>query len=222
MIPDSNAICQARIWLTTMGYCMILTAMFERTFQIKRVYGKVFKNNQLTATVAGLFEMGGTVGVVIILQVVLMIIWTCVDPYYSVYVAQQTPFDVTYACRSSNVNVWLSLESIYFGILLIWTIYVVYSTWSIRTFIVESRWILIAMYNILLFLGLLATLLATLKEDDDLLYNIIVPFIELSTTTVVVAVYSPAVLLQLKLIASTGSSQTVRTSTVPTGEETKS
>jgi hypothetical protein len=70
----------------------------------------------------------------------------------------------------------------------------VYTTWSIRTFIVESRWILIAMYNLLLFLALLATLFATLKMRDDVLFFIIVPFIELSTTTIAVAVYAPSVL----------------------------
>lgn len=70
-----------------------------------------------------------------------------------------------------------------------------YSTWSIRNFIVESRWILIAMYNILLFLALLATLFATVRDlDDDLLFNIMSPFILLSTTTIVVAVYAPSVL----------------------------
>ena len=58
----------------------------------------------------------------------------------------------------------------------------------------ESRWILIAMYNVLLFLALLATLFATVRMDDKTLYFIIVPFVELATTTIVVAVYSPSVL----------------------------
>jgi hypothetical protein len=58
MQPDSDTICKARIWTTTIGYSMILTAMFERTWQIRRVYGKVVKGNQLTATVTNFFEVG--------------------------------------------------------------------------------------------------------------------------------------------------------------------
>jgi hypothetical protein len=81
------------------------------------------------------------------------------------------------------------------NVLQVWAIFIVYTTWSIRTFIVESRWILIAMYNVLLFLALLATLLATLKSSrDQTLFHLVVPFIELSTTTIVVAVYAPSVL----------------------------
>ena len=99
-----------------------------------------------------------------------------------------------------------------------------YSTWSIRTFIVESRWILIAMYNVVLFLALLATLFATLELTDDLLYNLIVPFILLSTTSVVIAVYLPSILKELNLIVSTDSngshSQNTKTSkSYQTGEE---
>lgn len=61
------------------------------------------------------------------------------------------------------------------------------------------------MYNVLLFLALLATLFATLELTDDKLYNIMVPFILLSTTSVVIAVYTPSVLKELKIIVSTDS-----------------
>ena len=48
----------ARIWSTTLGYSLILTAMFERTWQIRRVYGKVIKSGQLTSQVTNFFEIG--------------------------------------------------------------------------------------------------------------------------------------------------------------------
>lgn len=102
-----------------------------------------------------------------------------------------------------------------------WAVFAIYSTWSIRTFIVESRWILIAMYNVLLFLALLATLLATLQENDDLLFNIVVPFIELSTTSVVIAVYFPSVLKELKIIASTDSLSNSQGSRTKSGKSDK-
>jgi hypothetical protein len=51
------------------------------------------------------------------------------------------------------------------------------------------------MYNVLLFLALLGTMFATVTDlNDDLLFNVMAPFILLSTTTIVVAVYAPSVL----------------------------
>jgi hypothetical protein len=50
------------------------------------------------------------------------------------------------------------------------------------------------MYNVLLFLALLATLFATVHMEDKTLFFIIVPFILLATTTIVVAVYLPSIL----------------------------
>jgi hypothetical protein len=58
MDPDDDLICKLRVWTTTLGYSFILAAMFERTWQIRRVYGKVVKGNQLTITVTNFFEVG--------------------------------------------------------------------------------------------------------------------------------------------------------------------
>ena len=107
------------MWLTTLGYSFILTAMFERTWQIRRVYGKVVKGNQLTATVTSFVEVGGGIGLVIALQIIIMVIWISVDPYSSVTVNTTSPFDATYACASNYPNVWLSIEVVYFGTLLV-------------------------------------------------------------------------------------------------------
>ena len=103
--------------------------MFERTWQIRRVYGKVVKNNQLKATVSGFVEVGGGIGIVIILQVVILAIWTAVDPFTSVDVLGHTPFDATYECASKNPNIWLSLETVYFGILLVNLIHLLHLTY---------------------------------------------------------------------------------------------
>lgn len=88
------------------------------------------------------------------------------------------------------------------------------------------------MYNVLLFLALMSTLFATLHDlDDDLLVSIMVPFILLSTSTIVVAVYAPSVLkgnetflqianlLEFKLIVSTDSANSNNTSNKSKTEE---
>ena len=91
----------------------------------------------------------------------------------------------------------------------IYAIWAIYETWSIRTFIVESRWILIAMYNVLLFLALLITLIATMGDtSDDVMVNVTAPFILLSTTTIVIAVYLPTILKQLNIIVNSSNNKT--------------
>ena len=93
--------------------------MIERTWQIRRVYGKVVKNNQLTSTVTGFLEVGGGIGAVLSIQIIIMIVWTVVDPFTSISILGRTPFEATYECASTHTNLWLSLETVYFGILLV-------------------------------------------------------------------------------------------------------
>jgi hypothetical protein len=75
------------------------------------------------------------------------------------------------------------------------------------------------MYNNLLLLALLATILPIVDLTDDLLFEIIVPLILLANTNVLVAVYVPKVLRKFKVFISTGSSSTLSvdaTKTAPT------
>jgi hypothetical protein len=85
----------------------------------------------------------------------------------------------------------------------------VYSTWSLKNSILESRWILVSMYNNLLLLALLATIFPTVELTDDTIFEIIVPLILLANTNVLVAVYLPNILKKLKLFVSTGSSSSL-------------
>lgn len=58
-VPNSDWICQTRIWTTIIGYTFIIIAMFERTWQIHRVYGKVVKENHLVINISSFLEIGG-------------------------------------------------------------------------------------------------------------------------------------------------------------------
>jgi hypothetical protein len=40
-VPNSDAVCETRIWLPVVGYTLILVAAFERTWQMHTVYEKV-------------------------------------------------------------------------------------------------------------------------------------------------------------------------------------
>jgi hypothetical protein len=122
LVPDGDDDCLPRIWLTAMGYSLILTAMFERTWQIKRVYGKVLKGKNLATTVNGFFEVGGGIVIILSIQLIIMIVWTVVDPFHAAIVYQpggKIAFEGTYTCVSDHANVWLLIEAIYFAVLLV-------------------------------------------------------------------------------------------------------
>ena len=52
-LPTSDHTCMARIWLTCLGYTIVLSGVFERTWHIYRVYGKLYKSSKLTVSVTG-------------------------------------------------------------------------------------------------------------------------------------------------------------------------
>jgi hypothetical protein len=47
-----------------------------------------------------------------------MIVWTVVDPMSS-YFQETQDFEGFYSCVSENPHVWLAIESVYFGVLLV-------------------------------------------------------------------------------------------------------
>ena len=109
-----------RIWLTTLGYSLILTAMFERTWQIKRVHGKVVKGNKLTTHVTGFLEVGGGMAIILAVQLIIMIVWTVTDPYNSdLDLTGDFTFEGLHDCASQHGNTWLTIEATYFGVLLV-------------------------------------------------------------------------------------------------------
>ena len=57
--------------------------MFERTWQIRRVYGKVINGGKLTTKVTGFLEIGGGITLLTSIQLAILIAWTVVDPYKS-------------------------------------------------------------------------------------------------------------------------------------------
>jgi len=183
-----------------------MMAVFERTFQIHRVYEHVFKKGKLVIVLVSMFKIGGGVAIIFGIQLVILITWTIIDPYNSTSLTvNSSQFQQVWTCHSNFTQIWMGLEVAFFGVLLMWAIYVVYSTWVIKNTVVESRWILISMYNNLLLLGLVTAIFTTFGVDlqEQTMYSIIAPAIILCTTNTSIAFYLPFVLLKLKIIITT-------------------
>ena len=57
--------------------------MFERTWQLRRIYGKVVNDGKLTTKVTGIFEIGGGIAILTAIQFIILLIWQFVDPFKS-------------------------------------------------------------------------------------------------------------------------------------------
>jgi hypothetical protein len=71
-IPDRDSYCASRQWLTCIGFTLVFAAMFERTFRIHRVFGRVYKQNKLTGNISSILEVGGGVGIIFVAQIILL------------------------------------------------------------------------------------------------------------------------------------------------------
>lgn len=98
-LPDSDTVCMARVWLTCLGYTLILVAIFERTFHIFRVYGRVYKSSKLVnANLTKLWEIVGGISIIVGTQLAILIAWTVTDPYKSVQVTtSEIDFQVNFS-----------------------------------------------------------------------------------------------------------------------------
>jgi hypothetical protein len=57
--------------MTCVGFTLIFTAMFERTWRIHRVYGQMYKGNKLTGNILSLLEVGGGLLVILVTQIII-------------------------------------------------------------------------------------------------------------------------------------------------------
>jgi hypothetical protein len=89
---------------------------------------------------------------------------------------------------------------------LLWGVWVLYRTWSFKSKASETRWLLIAIYNIILTLCVISPLTIALPSTDDNVFFIAGIGIILATSGAVFVIYLPKVLAQLKLHSSSSKS----------------
>jgi hypothetical protein len=88
----------------------------------------------------------------------------------------------------------------------LWGIWVLYRTWSFKDKASETRWLLIAIYNIILTVCVIGPLIIALPSTDDNVFFIAGIGIILATSGAVFVIYLPKVLAQLKLHSSSSKS----------------
>jgi len=205
LLPDQDYVCQLRQWLTGLGLCIIFSGLFARLWQIQYIYYQVHHKKELSIRVLSTKVIFIASALIILLQIILLVIWSSVDTWKSrLAVSDSLRLEAKWECHSNDITVWLALEAAYFAVLLLYGLFVVYSTWKIRSSVTEARWVLIAIYNTILCLAIEITLLQTLYIDDDTIFYLAVIPLVFVVVSLSAAIFAPKFFQFLK--AATSSS----------------
>ena len=208
LVPTHSYICQLRQWFVAIGFSVMFAAIFVRAFQIQSIIllsksSKILSSK--TRQVKSLIRLIGTFSIIVAVQLVLLIIWTSVDPWVPVHhQVDDLRATYTYICSSNNNWLWFGLEIAYYGILLVFGFIVVYRSWDLKHLVIESKYLAISVYNSAVIMIIVIILFATLPSNDNLVFYISAAAIGFLTTFSVIAFIGP----KLLRISGSGSTST--------------
>jgi len=164
--PCNDSICGARQWLTPLGLAVVLSALSSRLFQIAMIYKHYTQAKRVTRSKLNLW-LFASLGISVLVQVIILVIWSAADHYRRCqFVYSSLDFEDDAECTCNYLAVWLGLLISHIGILLAWSMFVIYLTWSINNQVGSSRWLVMSVYNILLSLLVVIPLVLRGNNDD--------------------------------------------------------
>ena len=121
-----------RQWMTPLGLSMILSSLSARIFQIAMIYRYYKKLIQVTRRHLNIW-LFAPLSISFLSQVIILAVWSGVDPYSkNLFILDQVDLTTDINCKSNNLKVWVSLLFAHFGIQIIFSMIVIYVTWSIN------------------------------------------------------------------------------------------
>jgi len=128
--PVTPGTCGLQQWLFFFGISLMMSMIFSRTLQLKVISEKIQTGKWGTIKS---FRKIAFVGFSVILaaQIVLLIIWTSVDPWLPQIVVSDPLNRVGYTvCASNNTYIWFLAEAVLYLAVCIYGLFVLYSTWK--------------------------------------------------------------------------------------------
>jgi phosphate transport system substrate-binding protein len=206
-VPSNDTVCAVRQWFTALGFTVMMGALFCRTWHLHKIYQLMHKDSKILLKIRAVLEILVIMAIAIFLQIVLLTVWTILSPLQATLILVD-PINLTaqWLCFGDNLQVFLSVEFANLLAALLWGIWVLYRTWSFKDKASETRWLLIAIYNLILTLCIVAPLAIALPSTDDNIFFIAAVGIIFATSGVVFAIYLPKVLAQITSHSSSSRS----------------
>jgi ABC-type phosphate transport system substrate-binding protein len=170
-IPYTTAVCEFRKWLVCFGFSLTLGAVFTKTLQINTIYRFAKRKTQdLSRGIRHVFIVSSSIFIVLLIQLILLTLWSSLDTWEARRISvDKIELIEEWACVSvrGQITSWLIVEIVFFLALCVFGIFVVYRTWEMKYSVMESKWLLISIYNVVLTLALIIPLIVLLKPNDD-------------------------------------------------------
>jgi len=154
---NTNFSCMSRPWVFHLSFSITLGPLFVKA---QRVH-QIFANKKLRKVVRKLSNSLGQFVAILIIDIVILLLWTFVSPEKAVVETKDVgsirgiAFTV---CRPSETVPLVYLAVLYKAMLLIYGCYISYLTRNVHRNFAESKYIMLAMYNITVF-GAISVLL---------------------------------------------------------------
>lgn len=198
LIPKEDYVCQLRKWFVALGFSCMFAAIFVRAFQIQNIL-LLSRSSKILASkkrqLKSLLVLIGTYAVIVGIQIVLLIIWTSIDPWQPIHSnVDDLRGTYTYICSSKHNWIWFGLEIGFFASLLLFGLYVVYRSWDMKHLIIESKYLAVTVYNSLVIMIIVIILFATLAASDSLVFYVAVAAVAFLTSFSIAAFIGPKLL----------------------------
>jgi len=204
-IPSETPICQARLWLTSVGFSIILGTMFSRVNQLREIY-KVQKTKEMShlkhiTFKTSIKKLAMTICSIVLINFSILLLWTLSDPYQAYFQETNTLTGTgLWTCTSDYLMLWALLELIWMCLLLLWGVRVLYQTWTFyhRVAVSETKFILAALYNVIISAAILTPFFAWSNSTDDAIALASVIAIDFCTSGIAFATFGPKVWEKVK------------------------
>eukprot|EP00008_Paramoeba_atlantica_P015127 CAMPEP_0201492958 /NCGR_PEP_ID=MMETSP0151_2-20130828/35504_1 /ASSEMBLY_ACC=CAM_ASM_000257 /TAXON_ID=200890 /ORGANISM="Paramoeba atlantica, Strain 621/1 / CCAP 1560/9" /LENGTH=1255 /DNA_ID=CAMNT_0047880065 /DNA_START=84 /DNA_END=3848 /DNA_ORIENTATION=- len=143
--PTDN-ICRARAWFFCLGFSLMFSALFAKTWRLHRIYlsARDFKNKPISVG-----QLLGVMFVGMLPTIILLILWSAIDSLEPRPIDDDKNDDkVIIQCQSDNQWVWQGLLIAVNALLVLYGCYVSIITRKIQLSFNESRYIALAIYNV--------------------------------------------------------------------------
>jgi len=186
--------------------------MFSRTWQLRAIYKldkhkRIAEIRSLNPIANAILKLVYALVSFVFIDIVILSIWSVVDPYHAEFIVVSDADRIgSWQCYSLHLGVWLGLQILLLSGMIIFGITVIYQTWTFsnQNVVLETRWVLMALYNIVLVVVSTTPLLTLSPLDDETLSIVMGVMIDFSALGIIFAVLLPRVVKNLLYGSSSG------------------
>ena len=212
LLPDQNSICILRTWFVGIGFVLLIVPIVSKILWcliLVRMSTK-FKSSDVSWQ-----RLAIPLVIAVLLQVVLLILWTSIDPYNSTTVITDPYVGYAiYVCSSESNWTWFGIEiGCFVGLCTFsFILYCINSNKQVRN-MHDVSWSQFTIYNILIFMIILIPLLSGFENSEEAQYYMITIGLILPSLFTCLTLYGPIVLPSLFKAFGTTISRSTNKST---------